>query len=219
MLNLQTGSQVLRNQIKPDKIEFKSEKQEALYNKFIQETPFFAKKHKAVLYRPALNDVKNTDSVIKDARKRFEMDLMRAKQKEVEGEKELKALEDETYRFEMACDVKRRQEKSAIREILHEQMQMDRLRRKIDKEDIREPTSTHFGPEEDKIVSTHHVNRKREMQNLVNQDLKRQIEDNDNAARRHLAKQKLTDAVNMGAVNSKLDMEKRENMQNRRQQM
>ena len=35
MLNLQTGSNILRNQIKPDKIEFKSQQQEALYNKFI----------------------------------------------------------------------------------------------------------------------------------------------------------------------------------------
>lgn len=73
-----------------------------------------------MLYRPALNDLKNTDCVIKDARKRFEMDLMRAKQKEREDEKELKALEGENQKFEMACDVKRRQEQNAIREILHE---------------------------------------------------------------------------------------------------
>ena len=36
----------------------------------------------------------------------------------------------------MACDIKRTQEKQAIREILHEQMQMDQMRKKIDKEDI-----------------------------------------------------------------------------------
>ena len=37
MVNLKTGSTVLRNQSqnKPDKIEFKNQKQEALYNKFI----------------------------------------------------------------------------------------------------------------------------------------------------------------------------------------
>jgi len=32
---------------------------------------------------------------------------MRSKQKEVEDEKELKALEEENDRFEMACDVRR----------------------------------------------------------------------------------------------------------------
>ena len=40
-----------------------------------------------------MNDFNNADSVLRDARKRFEMDLMRSKQKEVEDEKELKALE------------------------------------------------------------------------------------------------------------------------------
>ena len=125
MVSLQTGSVVLRNQQRNDKIDFKNEKQEALYNKFIQETPFYAKKHKAVLFRPQPSDFKNQDTVIKDARKRFEADLMRSKQRKVEDEKELKALEEENSRFEMQCDVKKRQEKQAIREILSEQMQMD----------------------------------------------------------------------------------------------
>ena len=40
-----------------------------------------------------MNDVQNADSVIRDARKRFEMDLMRSKQREVEDERELKNLE------------------------------------------------------------------------------------------------------------------------------
>ena len=99
MLNLQTKSLVLKNQTKKDNVEFKNEKHEALYNRFIQETPFYAKKHKAVLARPQPNDLNNADSVIRDARKRFEMDLMRSRQKEVEDEKELKALEEENNRF------------------------------------------------------------------------------------------------------------------------
>ena len=122
MLNLQTRSLVLKNQTKKDNVEFKNEKHEALYNRFIQETPFYAKKHKAVLARPQPNDINNADSVIRDARKRFEMDLMRSRQKEVEDEKELKALEEENNRFQMACDLKRQQEKHAIREILNEQI-------------------------------------------------------------------------------------------------
>lgn len=45
MLNLQTESTVLKNQLKVDKVTFKNEKQEALYNKFIQEIPIWARKH------------------------------------------------------------------------------------------------------------------------------------------------------------------------------
>ena len=45
--------------------------------------------------------------MIRDARKRFEMDLMRSRQKEVEDEKELKALEEENNRFAMAVGMKK----------------------------------------------------------------------------------------------------------------
>lgn len=45
---------------------------------------------------------------------------MRSKQREAEGEKELKALEEENNRFEMAADVRRAQEKSGLREIMLE---------------------------------------------------------------------------------------------------
>lgn len=79
MINMTTGSTVLKNQLKKDKVDFKNEKQEALFNSFIQETPFYAKKHQAVLARPAAYDAKNVNSVLKDARKRFEMDLMRSR--------------------------------------------------------------------------------------------------------------------------------------------
>jgi len=108
MVHITTGSTVLKNQLKKDKVEFKNEKQEALFNSFIQEAPFYATKHKAVLARPAPYDAKNIDTVLNDARKRFEMDLMRSRQKEVEDEKELKALEEENERFRMATDIKRR---------------------------------------------------------------------------------------------------------------
>lgn len=118
----------------------------------------------------------------------------------------------------MAADMKRQQEKQAIREILHEQIQMDQLKRQIDKEDIQEPTETHFGPEEDKKVSIQLINRKREMQNLVNAELQKQIGYKHKTMVRKMEKEKLTDAVNMGAVNSKLLNEKMEKMENRKNQ-
>lgn len=78
---------------------------------------------------------------------------------------------------------------------------MDQLKRQIDKEDIQEPTETHFGPEEDRKVSIQLINRKREMQNLVNAELQKQIGYNHTTMVRKMEKEKLTDAVNMGAVN------------------
>ena len=96
------------------------------------------------------------------------MDLMRSKQKEVEDEKELKALEEENDRFEMACDVRRKQEKQAIREILSEQMQMDKMRKKYDQDEIKDKTETHYGPQEDNQVTQSMVNRRREIQNMLN---------------------------------------------------
>ena len=96
---------------------------------------------------------------------------------------------------------------------------MDKLRKKVDREDIREPTQVHFGPEEDKVVATHHINRKREMAHLVNSNLTQQIAANQEGIKRRLEREKLADSVNMGAVNSKLRNEKLENLGNRRQQM
>ena len=144
---------MLANQVRPDKVGFKSQKQEDLMNKFIQDTPFYAKKHQAKILRPNADDVKNVDSVLRDARKRFEMELMRSKQREVEDEKELKALEEENNRFDMAIDLKRKQEKQAIREIMLEQMEMDKMRKVYDRDEITAPCETHFGPQEDRHVA------------------------------------------------------------------
>jgi len=106
------------------------------------------------------------------------MELMRSKQREAEGEKELKALEEENTRFEMAADVRRAQEKQAIREIMLEQIELDRMRKKYDRDAHKEPTATHFGPCEDNLVMQEMINRKREMQNAVNSDLHRQMASN-----------------------------------------
>lgn len=72
------------------------------------------------MLRPAETETKRVDVVMRDALKRFEMDLMKTKQREVEDEKELKALEEENNRFDIAIDEKRKQEKQAIREIMLE---------------------------------------------------------------------------------------------------
>ncbi len=67
-------------------------------------------------------------------------------------------------------------------------------------------------------MSTHHVNRKREMQNLVNQELSQQIAKNNSDAKQRMKKEKLADSVNMGALNKKLYDERRESIDNVAQQ-
>ena len=54
------------------------------------------------------------------------------------------------------------------------------------------------------------------MQNLMNTELQKQMNRNSNVIKRKLQKEKLTDAVNMGAVNQKLYDEKMENLGNRK---
>lgn len=71
----------------------------------------------------------------------------------MEDEKELKALEHENNRFDMAVDIKRKHEKQAIREIMLEQMEMDRMRKVYDRDEITAPCETHFGPQEDQVVT------------------------------------------------------------------
>ena len=45
---------------------------------------------------------------------------------------------------------------------------MDQMRKKFDKDDFKEQTDTHFGPQEDNEVTQSMVNRKRQIQNVVN---------------------------------------------------
>ena len=54
---------------------------------------------------------------------------------------------------------------------------------------------------------------------MLNHELQKQINQNDNVQRRKMQKEKLTDAVNMGAVNQKLHAEKLEKMDHRKKQM
>ena len=119
----------------------------------------------------------------------------------------------------MACDLKRKQEKQAINEILAEQREMDRIRKKMEKEDIREPTDVHFGPEETMHVSQQIINRKRNMQNNIHMELMKQMQDNEEEVRYRMEREKLQDSVNMGAVNQTLRNERKDMWNSRQNQM
>jgi len=95
---------------------------------------------------------------------------------------------------------------------------MDKMRKQVDKDDIKEVTETHFGPEEHQELVRLKINRKRDIQNVINSELQKQIRKNEEYQKRKLEKEKLTDSVNMGAVNQKLYNEKLEKITSKRQQ-
>lgn len=76
---------------------YKNQKQEDFVNKLLAKTPFYANKHNNHLCKGLNWEAQNT--TIKEARKRFEMELLHNKQKDMEDEKLLKDLEQENERF------------------------------------------------------------------------------------------------------------------------
>ena len=81
---------------------------------------------------------------------------------------------------------------------------MDRMRKQLEKADIREPTDVHYGPEEDPKVARALFNKKRQAQNFMNAELRKQMEVNEEVKKRRLAKEKLTDSVNIGTTREQL---------------
>ena len=79
---------------------YKNQKQEDFVNKLLAKTPFYANKHNNHLCKGLNWEAQNT--TIKEARKRFEMELLHNKQKDMEDEKLLKDLELENERFQTA---------------------------------------------------------------------------------------------------------------------
>lgn len=79
---------------------FKNQKQEDFVAKLLQKTPFYANKHTNHLCKGLNWEAQN--SVVLDARKRFEQGLLLNKQKDMEDEKMLKELEAENERFQTA---------------------------------------------------------------------------------------------------------------------
>ena len=85
-----------------------------------------------------------------DARKRFEQQLMYDKQKDTEDDKLLKELETENERFQSAQEMRKEAEKRQFTAILKEQMEMDKMKRIIEKnEDKIGQELVHFGPQDD----------------------------------------------------------------------
>ena len=82
-----------------------------------------------------------------------------------------------------------------------EQMEMDKMRKVYDRDEITAPCETHFGPQEDNHVTAVLLNRKRDMQNHLYSELQQQINENMQDNKKRMQMEKLRDSVNMGAVN------------------
>ena len=112
---------------------FKNQKQEDFVNKLLAKTPFYANKHNNHLCK-GLN-WQAQHSTMKEARKRFEQELLLNKQKDLEDEKFLRELEVENERFQSAQEMRKENTKKQFTDILREQMIMDKMKKTIEKQE------------------------------------------------------------------------------------
>ena len=78
-------SQKLKNQIQKhaNNVDFKNQKQQDLYMQFMKNPPFFAQKNVVKTFARAQVPDEQNDA-LKNARKRFEADLLEKKQRDLE---------------------------------------------------------------------------------------------------------------------------------------
>lgn len=170
LLEMQLISNKLKGSVSKNNVDFKSKKQADLYKKFMKSPPFFAKKDVVKTFaRTQVPDQANY--ALKDARKRFEAELLRKRQIDIENDKEARDLERENERFELANQIRRKQEQQAFKDILTEQVEMGKMRKQLERDEIQEPTDVHYGPQEDNHVAHHYFERKMASQKMMNDEL------------------------------------------------
>ena len=104
------------------------------------------------------------------------MELLANKQKDMEDEKLLKDLESENVKFQSVQALRKEQTKRQFNDILKEQIQMDKMKKTIERqEDQIGQELVHFGPEDtDNRIKTMLENKKNK-QKFIETELNRQI--------------------------------------------
>ena len=104
------------------------------------------------------------------------MELLANKQKDMEDEKLLKDLENENVKFQSVQALRKEQTKRQFNDILKEQIQMDKMKKTIERqEDQIGQELVHFGPEDtDNRIKTMLENKKNK-QKFIESELTKQI--------------------------------------------
>ena len=104
------------------------------------------------------------------------MELLANKQKDMEDEKLLKDLESENVKFQSVQALRKEQTKRQFNDILKEQIQMDKMKKTIERqEDQIGQELVHFGPEDtDNRIKTMLENKKNK-QKFIESELSKQI--------------------------------------------
>ena len=104
------------------------------------------------------------------------MELLANKQKDMEDEKLLKDLENENVKFQSVQALRKEQTKRQFNDILKEQIQMDKMKKTIERqEDQIGQELVHFGPEDtDNRIKTMLENKKNK-QKFIESELSKQI--------------------------------------------
>ena len=182
---------------------FKNQKQEDFVNKLLAKTPFYANKHTNHLCK-GLN-WQAQHSTMKDARKRFEQELLANKQKDMEDDKVLRELEAENERFQSAQEMRKENTKRQFTDILKEQMVMDKMKRTIEKqEDQIGQDLVHFGPEDTNARITYQVQSKKDKQKFIEGELKKQMDDKSEMREELKKDDKVIDAYTIENTNFQL---------------
>ena len=186
---------------------YKNQKQEDFVNKLLAKTPFYATKHTNHLCKGLNWEAQN--STLKDARKRFEMELLANKQKDMEDEKLLKDLESENVKFQSVQALRKEQTKRQFNDILKEQIQMDKMKKTIERqEDQIGQELVHFGPEDtDNRIKTMLENKKNK-QKFMETELSKQITNKNQQLVDFKKEQKIVDALTMNYIGEQLNKEK-----------
>ena len=137
------------------------------------------------------------------------MELLANKQKDMEDEKLLKDLESENVKFQSVQALRKEQTKRQFNDILKEQIQMDKMKKTIERqEDQIGQELVHFGPEDtDNRIKTMLENKKNK-QKFIESELSKQITGKNQQLVDFKKEQKLVDALTMNYIGDQLNKEK-----------
>ena len=107
----------------------------------------------------------------------------------------------------MANQLRKKQEQAAFRDILTEQMQMGKMRKQLEKQEVLEPSDVHFGPQEDNELAHMHAMRQKQHKEILNEKLKEQMNDEETKKRKLMTVEKMKDSINTRLANDRIKNE------------
>ncbi|CDW91113.1 UNKNOWN [Stylonychia lemnae] len=126
-------------------------KQEELRQRFVQEQPNFIKPHD--IHRSRVADETKVQDALVNARQRFEQELMLKKKFNQDNIAEVQRQVEESNSYYHQMEQQKKQQMLETRKILEQQMKEEQYRKYLQKNEIKIPTNTTYGPQETEEIS------------------------------------------------------------------